>query len=133
LGSAHQFESISYVWGEPIFSETLRAPEGIVKITNSLATALKQFRLESETRYLWADAVCINQTNNDEKGHQVGQMGLIYKTATRVLAWLGEGTEITHQAMLDCERLYFVAEQYHVEEKDIDYNVFSGPTLKTID
>lgn len=121
-----QYEAISYVWGEPIFDETLRTPQGVIKITSSLAAALRRFRCESKIRCLWADAVCINQSDNDEKGVQVGQMGQIYERSMRVLAWLGEGTENTHQAMLDCERLYSAAEQFHVEEKDMDYEVFRG-------
>jgi hypothetical protein len=38
---------------------------------------------------LWVDAVCINQGDPREKGHQVKQMGNIYKGAEEVLIWLG--------------------------------------------
>jgi hypothetical protein len=82
------YEAISYVWGEPVFPETLYTSAGHFKITVSLATALRRFRLTSELRRLWADAVCINQTDDEEKGHQVAQMGVIFRTASRVLAWV---------------------------------------------
>ena len=40
-------------------------------------------------KILWADAACINQSDDQERGHQVKQMGSIYATATKVLIWLG--------------------------------------------
>jgi len=42
-------------------------------------------------RYLWADAICIDQDGLKvaEKGHQVQQMSAIYRSAVEVLAWLG--------------------------------------------
>jgi hypothetical protein len=42
---------------------------------------------------LWADAICINQQDNREKGHQVKQMAQIYKNAEEVLIWLGPSNE----------------------------------------
>lgn len=40
-------------------------------------------------RLIWADAVCINQSDMDEKSAQVGMMDRIYNNAVYVLAWLG--------------------------------------------
>lgn len=37
------------------------------------------------------DAVCIDQQNNEEKSTQIPLMGQIYRSASKVLAWLGEG------------------------------------------
>jgi hypothetical protein len=47
-----------------------------------------EFRDPIEVRLLWADAVCINQHDNEERGFQVRQMPLIYANAERVLVWL---------------------------------------------
>jgi hypothetical protein len=44
---------------------------------------------ERERRTLWIDAISIHQMDTNEKNHQVQQMGDIYKSATRVLVWLG--------------------------------------------
>ncbi|KAH7396120.1 heterokaryon incompatibility protein-domain-containing protein, partial [Pyrenochaeta sp. MPI-SDFR-AT-0127] len=41
-------------------------------------------------RVLWVDAICINQTDNDERSKQVAIMGEIYNRAIKVFAWLGE-------------------------------------------
>jgi hypothetical protein len=38
-------------------------------------------------------ALCINQTDNDEKSLQVGQMGDVYKHARNTIIYLGEATE----------------------------------------
>jgi len=127
------YEAISYVWGEPIFTETLYSSKGCFKITASLAAALRRFRLANQTRRVWADAVCIDQVNDEEKSNQVAQMGAIYRGASQVLVWLGESTEDTHQALLDVQRLALSAARYHVENKDPDFTVFVGPQLKSSD
>ncbi|RDW75436.1 hypothetical protein BP6252_06578 [Coleophoma cylindrospora] len=89
------YEAISYTWGAEVFPETLKFPGGCLKITESLASALKAFRYTDRDRIIWADAVCINQKNDVEKGHQVAMMNEIYKRADRVLVWLGDGNEST--------------------------------------
>ena len=38
----------------------------------------------------WADAVCINQGNPEERTSQVQRMGKIYSNAEKVIAYLGE-------------------------------------------
>jgi hypothetical protein len=40
--------------------------------------------------FLWADAICINQEDEEEKARQISRMGDIYRLANRVYAWLGE-------------------------------------------
>jgi hypothetical protein len=44
-------------------------------ITSNLHAALLRIRGATEVRILWADAVCIDQTNDTEKNHQVGIIG----------------------------------------------------------
>jgi hypothetical protein len=41
------------------------------------------------SHYLWADAICINQNNIQERNIQAQMMGSIYRTAHVVVAWLG--------------------------------------------
>jgi hypothetical protein len=68
-------------------------------VTLNAYEALQQIRSRDESRYLWIDAICIDQDNLPERGHQVRQMGLIYQKAERVLIWLGHGTEETDLVM----------------------------------
>lgn len=59
----------------------------------SLGHRTKPFRLhdrnESATdRYIWIDQVCIDQSNMDERNHQVRLMSIIYERAAFVVVWL---------------------------------------------
>jgi hypothetical protein len=89
--SRDQYEAISYCWGDakdtvPVICNSLKVP-----ITRTLKSALRRFRNPSgsTTRALWADALCINQKDDKEKGKQVGRMGEVFANASRVLVWLG--------------------------------------------
>jgi hypothetical protein len=46
-------------------------------------------------QYFYIDALCINQTDDWEKSHQVTLMGSIYRNASLVVSWLGEASEST--------------------------------------
>lgn len=61
-----------------------------MSITRNLHDALQQFRYTTDVRYLWVDAICINQNDIRERGHQVRLMQSIYKKARNVLVWLGK-------------------------------------------
>ncbi|KAI1350325.1 heterokaryon incompatibility protein-domain-containing protein [Xylaria sp. FL0043] len=84
------FQALSYTWGAPTFTETLIVDKAyFLRITPNLRDALCRFRLPSDTRRLWVDAVCINQQDEDEKGKQIPYMDVIYRGASTVLVWLG--------------------------------------------
>ncbi|GIZ45923.1 hypothetical protein CKM354_000906900 [Cercospora kikuchii] len=90
-GDHEGYEAISYVWGEPVFQHEIRIGDSDVKLhlTTSLYNALRHFRRTDSTHRLWADALCINQANDLEKGVQVAMMAQIYQQASRTLIWLG--------------------------------------------
>jgi len=87
--SKGSYEAISYVWGDPNDTVEVQCNGLRVAITVSLADALRNFRHTSEPRVLWTDALCINQKDTQEKGHQVKRMGGVYANAKRTLVWLG--------------------------------------------
>jgi hypothetical protein len=89
----NQFEAISYVWGDPARTADISCNGRVVPVTLNLAAALQQFRHRRRVRRLWADALCINQSDDEEKGLQVSRMGQIYKDAKRVLVWLGHDNQ----------------------------------------
>ena len=91
LEEAPPYEAISYTWDSDDFPEILRLPNGHLKITENLASALRAFRPRDGDRLLWVDAICIDQSDTVEKNQQVSLMADIYRGAKRVLAWLGEG------------------------------------------
>ncbi|RSM04055.1 hypothetical protein CEP52_007006 [Fusarium oligoseptatum] len=49
--------------------------------------------------YLWIDAICINQTDKKELGHQVGLMGDIYSLASKVVIFFGTPSRYTDAAI----------------------------------
>jgi len=87
--SKGSYEAISYVWGDPNDTVDVQCNGLRVAVTASLADALRNFRHTSEPRVLWADALCINQKDDQEKGHQVKRMGEVYANAKCTLVWLG--------------------------------------------
>jgi len=90
------FEAISYcLKGEPV---TILLDDTPFEICSNLACDLRHMRIEG-CRTLWADAICINQTDNVNKSWQVGLMGRIYKQAQRGLLWLGPEQDDSDLAM----------------------------------
>lgn len=83
-----KYEAISYVWGEPHFSQEIALNGESRLITRNLELALRYFRLSNEARTLWVDALCINQEDLSERSQQVTLMGEIYARCAVDLAWL---------------------------------------------
>lgn len=83
--------TISYCWVDATDNISVVCDELRVLITRSLHGALRRFRPPRGTaaRLLWADALCINQKDDEEKGKQVGSMDEIFANASSVLVWLG--------------------------------------------
>jgi hypothetical protein len=48
---------------------------------------------ECHTCWIFIDAICINQEDTVERCHQVKLMGLIYRDAEEVIAWLNTGLD----------------------------------------
>ncbi len=93
------YEAVSYAWGKPIFSKNLHCGEHVFKITENLHSALCRFRSPDKPRNLWVDAICIDQSDNHERNHQVRIMGRIYRQAKEVLIWLGPEDESSNKCM----------------------------------
>ncbi|KAH8883497.1 heterokaryon incompatibility, partial [Thozetella sp. PMI_491] len=84
------YEALSYVWGPPNFSESISCHGVACKVTPNLLAALRRLRYTNKDRTLWVDAICIRQSDIDERIQQVSRMGDIYSQASRVLVWLGD-------------------------------------------
>ena len=87
------FVALSYCWGTSIFDADLTCDGKTIKITQSLAAALRHIRHDEKTLPLWIDQVCINQRDVPERNSQVKLMGRIYSIAIKVAMWLGEEDE----------------------------------------
>jgi hypothetical protein len=91
LPGAIRFEALSYVWGGDTPMWEIYLDGWPVLIRENLWQFLAQWRHHTNSATLWIDALCINQESLAERSQQVQFMGDIYKSATRVLAWLGPG------------------------------------------
>ena len=83
------YEALSYTWGLLGDSATVLFQGLQISIPSNLRDALRMLRKPNSNRVVWADSLCIDQNDNEEKNHQVALMGRIYQQASQVIVWLG--------------------------------------------
>jgi Heterokaryon incompatibility protein (HET) len=107
------YRALSYTWGPPsdLASEggvtadrsyPISCNGGNLMVTKNLLDALsymQRTRLITSEDYIWIDAICISQDDEDEKSSQVYMMFDIYSAAQSVVVWLGEEDEDTSLAL----------------------------------
>ena len=95
------YRALSYVWGDPKQTAeiNIEGTEGPTTIGLNLSLAIRYIRHDGDDVVLWADALCINQNDVQERSDQVRKMGLVYEGATEVIGWLGEEDDDTKIAM----------------------------------
>ena len=98
-------EALSYVWGDSTALSPMLCDGRPISITANLEQVLRHLRFPIQPRYLWVDAICIDQENIDERTRQVQDMRQVYKRATRVIVWLGIKTAGVEQAFDLAQRL----------------------------
>jgi hypothetical protein len=99
------YDALSYTWGGTDKTSTVTVNGKYLDVTENLHSALQHLRSEDTDRVLWVDAICIDQGNERERGHQVQQMCRIYSQAEEVIVWLGQATEETNILMDSLQRL----------------------------
>ncbi|MCJ1447875.1 MAG: hypothetical protein MMC23_008387 [Stictis urceolatum] len=102
------YEALSWTWGEEKASYPLRvAVDNDVfcfNISPNLENALRALRDAQKARYLWVDAICINQKDLVERNTQVPNMDRIYGNAKGVCVWLGNSDERSETALRFIEK-----------------------------
>ncbi|KAF4948157.1 hypothetical protein FGADI_9852 [Fusarium gaditjirri] len=98
LNANFSFEALSYEWKEKSGSVPVQCGYEKILVTPNCKAAMERLRLESESRFLWIDAICINQEDHEERTKQVAMMAGIFTAAEKVLMWHGEETESTRAA-----------------------------------
>ncbi|KAI1481555.1 heterokaryon incompatibility protein-domain-containing protein [Daldinia eschscholtzii] len=93
LDSEPKYYALSYVWGDPSDTRKITLNGQPFDVTKNLYEALYQFRqlpeLDYVKDYIWIDAICINQSDDDEKSREVPRMTEIYRCSIYTLIWLG--------------------------------------------
>ncbi|RTE70349.1 hypothetical protein BHE90_015257 [Fusarium euwallaceae] len=109
-----QFIPFSYVWGDAKDTKPIKVNGISTPVTRNLADFLKQTRALlpdilikgswDKPAIFWADAICINQKDPEERSHQVQLMKSIYSSAPMALTRLGD-TKDAHLAVSLAESL----------------------------
>ncbi|KAF2094038.1 hypothetical protein NA57DRAFT_25350, partial [Rhizodiscina lignyota] len=88
-----EYEALSYTWGEkyPRRKIFCRNPASVLEVTQNCYSSLRRLRKDTD-RYLWIDAISINQENDIERSVQVRIMDRIFASASGVIVDLGEAT-----------------------------------------
>ncbi|EOD44888.1 Heterokaryon incompatibility protein [Neofusicoccum parvum] len=90
-----EYDALSYTWGTSEPDKSIAANnDRRLLVTDNLARAMRRFRHPTEVVNLWIDQLCINQNNPLERSHQVAMMGTIYRSARKVIVWLGDDYHI---------------------------------------
>ncbi|KAI6080891.1 HET-domain-containing protein [Hypoxylon rubiginosum] len=87
------YEALSYTWGSDKKTHVIAVGSTEIGITTNLYQALYHLRHQDIDRILWADALCINQGDTQERNHQVNYMAQIFSSASEVIIWLGPEQE----------------------------------------
>ncbi|KAH6866633.1 heterokaryon incompatibility protein-domain-containing protein, partial [Alternaria rosae] len=113
------YEALSYCWGDLNDQRQILCNGTTHLVTASLYDALVRLRMTNEVRIVWADALCIAQSDDEEKSSQVRRMDLIYLRAKRVVVWLGH-VEDEHASNI--RRLFESLELVDGNPEDYDSN-----------
>ncbi|KAF3766450.1 heterokaryon incompatibility, partial [Cryphonectria parasitica EP155] len=103
IGQCPPYVALSYTWGPPEVCETVIINGRPMQVRENLHAVLSVLRNKGNTcfsedatrernlvrQHFWIDAICINQQDLHERGHQVDLMAPIFSQAACVIAWLG--------------------------------------------
>ena len=100
LLSKPRYAALSYTWGPKpdahTILPTIQLNEQHFEVRQNLHDALHQIEAPKLIdHYLWVDAICINQANDDkdaldERSLQITHMKQIYEEAAKIIVWLGK-------------------------------------------
>lgn len=101
-----RYDALSYCWGDPRITAPVLINGHNKLVTANLDISLRQLRSNAYPKpiVIWADALCINQGDVEERGRQVQLMAEIYAKASTVHAWLGTGNALEREGLKLIER-----------------------------
>ena len=132
LEKSSSYAALSYSWGmnkdgDAALNRTIKISGKRLEITQNLFEGLRRIRDSTQSRYLWIDAICINQDDISERNDQVAQMASVYSCSNRLIVWLGEGeSEEQDRAILDMASFNKEGECKYGEISDYSH-VISNP------
>lgn len=97
--AAPKYQALSYCWGSEENPQTIFIGDEVLQVTQNLRSLLRHLRSSSEVLTLWIDAVCINQSDLDEKNWQLQLMPDLYRGSTRTAIWIGGTSAWSHSGL----------------------------------
>lgn len=101
LSRCQPYITLSYTWGPPIPAKEIILDGQPFAIRENFRAFLNALKIQGTAEQMddpppfWADAICIDQQNLDERGRQVSMMRDIFATAELTIAWLEEGDGVS--------------------------------------
>lgn len=95
------YEAISWCWGDPTPVKEILLNGVPRKISMNAEEVIRRLCFKQGHAIVWLDAICIDQSNIQERGEQVAIMKDVYSRAYRTLIWLGEDHDASTQAALE--------------------------------
>lgn len=98
------YAGLSYTWGDAQIRRPIIVGDKVFHATENLAVALEHLQEEDKTITFWIDAICIDQSNSNEKSVQVQRMGDVFASAVMVIAWIGPVADDSDLALEELEK-----------------------------
>jgi hypothetical protein len=115
-----RYETISYVCGDQTVKATINLHGSEVRVPATSEAALRRMRRSDRSRTLWIDAICINEADVAERGHQVGIMYEIYTHTRHNCIYLGPDDGSMPKVIKSMESML---REISVETRDyVDFN-----------
>ena len=132
LLSKPRYVALSYTWGPPGGTHTILLSGQHFAIRPNLDQALQQIhRSKLVDEYLWIDAICINQNENEEASNersvQIMHMTQIYEQAASIIVWLGKPVNEANNRLAFTMMKDFESRYRHVTEKGRPYRPWWWP------
>lgn len=121
VATSFTYTAISYVCGLPTPTDTIAINGQWYEVRQSLHRILILLRRQLKfSEYFWADAICINESEVEERNVQVGYMGEIYSRAHRTLSCISTDND-------RCEDFLKVALDLHKTSRKAPYSNAPNP------
>ena len=116
LDNLPEYYAVLYTWVDNKREHALLLDGQVLDVASDIAVALQHLSF-FRTRYLWIDAICINQDDDAEKSWQAQARARIFQDAFKVIVWLGAEDDgiynglkalaiiKTDETLLDADRL----------------------------
>ena len=111
LHNCPNYLALSYTWADPEILKSIQIKsvnndnKRTFEVKVNLDVALRYIQQERNPVCIWADAICINQSDEMEKTGHVQLMREIYEKSTSTLVWLGLAAEESDVAMEGLDRV----------------------------